>query len=107
TSEDHDEDDHEKNERQRIDDLDRTHHQTIDTSTGVARDCTIGDTDGQGNERRKQANGKRNAASYEDPCEKIAAIGIGPEQKHHPLQWHVDLQAAAFVFGDRKSTRLN
>jgi hypothetical protein len=75
----HDEDDHEKNERECIDDFDDAHHQRIDVSGGIARDSAIGDTDGQGHERGKQAHGERNAASDECPCKKIAAVGVGSE----------------------------
>ena len=63
----------------------------------IAGDRAIGDADCQRNERGEQANRERNPSSDEDTCEKIAAIGIGPEQKHGPLHGHVDVKAAPFV----------
>src|SRR5450631_4271325 len=92
TPEYHDEDDHEKNEGKRVDDLDGAHHQAIRVAASVARDSTVGDTNGHRHKRGEQANRERNPSSNEHSCEKVAAVGIGPEQKHGPLQWHVDLK---------------
>ena len=85
-AEHHHEDDDEKDEGQRIEDLDDAHHHGVDGAAGKAGDCTIGDADDERDDGGEQPDREGDAARDQGSRQKVAAIGVGPEQKNIFLQ---------------------
>ena len=95
--EQHHHEDHEKQEGQRIEDVDHAHHQGVDATACEARDCAVGDPEQQRHERGRECDGERDAPAFEAAHEDIAAEAVGAEpvragqcRRHTPFAVEVD-----------------
>ena len=95
--EEHHQQDHEKDERERVEHVDEAHHQLVGAATEEAGNGPVGDADDQRNQGCEQPDRQRDAAGDECARQQVAAIGIGPEQEAAQAHRHVDDQAAALV----------
>src|SRR3990172_4152771 len=74
------EQDHEEQERQRVEHVDGPHHHGVDAPAEEAGGGAPDDADGQADQGREDADGQRRAAAVEGAHEQVAAVLVGAEE---------------------------
>ena len=89
-AQDRDDEDHDENERDRIEHVDEPHHQVVDPAADVPGHGAVGDADEQRDQRGHDADDERNPRAPEHARQQIAAefvaAAIEPSD-HSPNRW--------------------
>jgi hypothetical protein len=78
--------DHEKHEGKRIEDIDDPHHDGVGPPAEISRHGAVGDADNQRHAGGEQPDHQRYATGDQRAGEEVAAVGVGAEQEALPVE---------------------
>ena len=103
----HHQQDHEEDERQGIEHVDKAHHHFVELATDVAGDGAPGDADHQRHEGRHKSDGQRDPQPDQQPRQQIAPQRVRPHQVTIGQRREPDVRLVDLIVGERAEPGAN